>query len=144
MAISSIIICDSREQLAYQFKTSHTCGALKTGDYSLEGFEDKIAIERKTLEDLIGCLCSGRKRFERELARGQELDYFALVIECSFSDLVEGNYRSKMTPKSAIQSLLTFSVRYKLPIFFCDNRAYGQRVTESLLLKYAKELNLLM
>ena len=45
-----------------------------------------------------------------------------------------------MEPKAAIQSLLAFSVRYRLPIFFCEGREYGARVTESLLCKYAKEI----
>ena len=134
------IVTDSREQLPYSFETPSEVGALACGDYSVAGLENCVAVERKTLDDLIGCLTSGRDRFERELHRGRALDYFALVIEGSLSDLSNGNYRSKMLPKSAIQSLLAFSVRYRLPIFFCENRAYAQRVTESLLLKYAREI----
>lgn len=133
------LVCDSREQLAYQFKVPVACGTLGTGDYSIQGFEDKVAIERKTLDDLIGCLTIGRDRFERELIRGMDLEYFALVVETSLSDLANGNYRSKMTPKSAIQSLVAFSVRYKMPVWFAGNREYGQRLTESLLEKYLKE-----
>jgi ERCC4-type nuclease len=135
------IIIDSREQRPYKFQTPAIKGTLDTGDYSIVGLEHLIAIERKTLDDLIGCLCTGRERFERELHRGEALDYFAMVVECSLSDLVNGSYRSKMTPKSAIQSLMAFSVRYnRLPVFFAENREYGARVTESLLLKFAKEL----
>lgn len=135
------IIIDTREQNAYAFSTPSIRGTLKTGDYSAEGFEDKVAVERKELNDLIGCLTVGRDRFERELARGMEMDYFALVIECSLADLATGNYRSKMNPKSAVQSVLAFSIRYRLPVFFVGNRTYGARVTESLLLKYIKELD---
>lgn len=134
------IIIDTREQLPYRFQTPAVKGTLPTGDYSISGLEDLIAIERKTLDDLISCLCDGRERFERELYRGKALDYFAVIIESSFTDIVSGDYRSKMTPKSAIQSILVFSVRYRLPIFFVENRDYGARVTESLLLKYAREL----
>ena len=110
------------------------------GDYSIVGLEDHISIERKTVDDLIGCLTIGRERFVNELHKGKALDYFALVVEASLSDLANGHYRSKMVPKSAIQSLLAFSVRYRLPVFFCENRQYGQRVTESLLCKYAREV----
>jgi hypothetical protein len=35
---------------------------------------------------------------------------------------------------------MAFSVRYRLPAFFCESREYGQRITESLLCKYAREL----
>ncbi|PXF58871.1 MAG: hypothetical protein C4B58_05285 [Deltaproteobacteria bacterium] len=134
------IVIDSREKLPYRFKTSAVEGTLLTGDYSILGIENLIAVERKTLDDLVGCLCNGRERFERELHRGRALDFFAIVAECTLSDLVNGSYHSKMSPKAAIQSLLAFSIRYKLPIFFVENRSYGARVTESLLLKYGREL----
>jgi len=134
------IIIDTREQLPYEFQTTSVKGTLSTGDYSIFGLEDFIAIERKTLDDLIGSLCTGRQRFERELQRGKSLDYFAVIIESTLTDIVNGSYRSQMTPKSAIQSLLAFSVRYRLPLFFVDSRNYGARITECLLLKYAREM----
>lgn len=134
------IIIDSREQQPYTFETPNERGALETGDYSIQGLENRVAIERKTVDDLIGCLTTGRERFERELYRARSLDYFAVVIEGSLRELANGEYRSQMNPKSAIQSLLAFSVRYRLPVFFCENRSYGERVTESLLLKYHRQL----
>ena len=131
---------DTREQRPYQFDNPSEVGTIPVGDYSICGLENHIAIERKEANDLIGCLTGGRGRFERELHKGKALDYFALVVEISLSDLANGNYRSKMLPKSAIQSLLAFSIRYRLPIFFAENREYGQRITESLLLKFARDI----
>lgn len=131
---------DSREKLPYKFEAASEIGTVPIGDYSIFDFEDHIAIERKELNDLIGCLTNGRERFEKELHKGRALDYFALVIEASLSDLINGRYRSDMNPKSAIQSLLAFSVRYRLPIWFCESREYAQRITESLLCKYAREI----
>ena len=133
------IIVDTREQLPYKFKDSEV-GTIPIADYSACGLENYIAIERKELNDLIGCLTTGRERFERELFKGKALDYFALVIEASLKDLINHNYRSQMEPKSAIQSLVAFSVRYRLPIWFCESRKYAQRITESLLLKYGREI----
>jgi len=115
------IIIDTREQRPYKFKTTSKVGTIPIGDYSICGLEHLISVERKEINDLA-------------------LDYFCLVIEGSLSDLTNGRYRSKMLPNSAIQSLMAFSVRYRLPIFFCENRKYGARVTESLLLKYAREI----
>lgn len=134
------ILIDTREQRPYSFETENETGTLPTGDYSLVGAENLVSIERKSIDDLIGCLTTGRDRFERELYRGRALDYFALIVEVSLSDLSNGRYQSKMLPKAAIQSLLAFSIRYHLPIFFVENRRYGARVTESLLLKYTEEL----
>lgn len=134
------IVIDSREQLAYEFPNQATkVAVLPCGDYSLEGGEHLVAIERKTIGDVIACLTTGRERFERELHRGKALEYFCLVLECSLGELVNGRYHSKMNPNSAMQSLLAFSIRYRLPVFFCENRQYGQRITESVLLKYARE-----
>jgi ERCC4-type nuclease len=135
-----IVIIDSREQTPYEFKSPTEVAGLKTGDYSIKGLESWVAVERKTIGDLVACLTTGRERFERELHRGRGLDYFALVVEASLKDLAAGKYQSQMLPKAVIQSLMTFSVRYSLPVFFAENRFYGARVTESLLQKYYREM----
>ena len=135
-----IIVSDSREQKPYNFETETVTGTLATGDYSIQGLQDHIAIERKTIDDLIGCLTTGRDRFERELFRSRALDYFCLVVEASLKDIVTGAYRSEMSTRAAIQSLVAFSVRYRVPIWFAGNRQTGQMITESLLTKYVREV----
>ena len=134
-----MIRIDTREQLPYSFTTSAELGTLSVGDYSLSGLENTISLERKSLNDLVGSLTYERERFERELANAMPLEYFALVLECSLSDLVNKRYRSAASPKSIIQSLLTFSVRYRLPVWFAENRNYAQRLVESLLSKFERE-----
>ena len=135
-----IILTDSREQKPYSFETPSEVGTLKCGDYSLVGGEHLIGVERKTLDDLIGCLSKDRARFERELFKGKSLDYMALVIEGSLSDIIGHKYRSQMEPKAVIQSLIAFSIRYHLPVWFAGSREHGQRITASLLEKYAREV----
>ena len=135
------IVIDTREQdpLSFGFPTER--GTLVTGDYSVKGLERFVAIERKSVNDLVGCLKNGqRERFERELSRGRGLDYFALVLEADLASLAAGRYRSEMSPQSVVQSLLAFSVRYSLPIFFCPGREYAARVIESLLTKFVAEI----
>ncbi len=134
------ILTDSRENLPYAFSSPTEVIGLPVGDYSILGLEDYISIERKSICDLISSLTTGRDRFERELFKGKALDYFALVVEASLSDIINGRYRSEMQPKAAIQSLLAFSIRYRLPVWFAESREYGQRITESLLAKFAREL----
>jgi len=131
------ILIDTREQQPYQFDTPSQVGTLGVGDYSLVGGEHLITIERKSIDDLIGCLSKSRDRFERELFKGRAFEYMALVVEASLADIITHNYRSEMQPKAVIQSLIAFSVRYRLPVWFAGNRDYGQRLTESLLSKYA-------
>lgn len=94
---------DSREQKPYQFE-------LDFGDYPVDGLEHAIAIEQKSLPDLIQSLSRERERFEKELFRGLSLRYFSLVIEASLAEISSGNYRSQMNPRAAVQSLITFSI----------------------------------
>lgn len=56
-------------------------GTLKSGDYSLLGYETAVAVERKSLDDLYGTLGQGRERFERELVRLSSYRFAAVVIE---------------------------------------------------------------
>jgi DNA excision repair protein ERCC-4 len=139
-----IVIVDTREQLPYSFQTYpdvdvHT-GTLPTGDYSIPGFDDQIAIERKSLNDLIGCLKGdGRIRFEKELARARHYHLFCVVVEASFHHIGMKRYHSAMTPQAVFQSLAAFHVRYKIPFLFCGDRAGGQYQTYSLLSKFVYE-----
>lgn len=132
------ILADSREQLPYRFDGAVT-SKLDVGDYSIAGAEHLVSIERKSLDDLVGSLSRGRERFERELYRMRALDYGCLVVEASLQDIVQHRYRSEMSPASVVQSLVAFSIRYQLPIWFAGDRACGQRLTESILSKYHRE-----
>lgn len=138
------IIQDSREQCGYGFSRfpDVVCevGALETGDYSLPGFTDRIAIERKTLDDLIGCLSKDRERFEKELSRARNFEHFAVVIEASLPPIMAGRYRSRMNSNSVLQSIAAFSIRYGVAFLFCGDRPGGEFITYSLLSKYAAEI----
>ena len=65
-----VCIVDTREQLPLNLDPLRTEPAtLPTGDYSLKGLEHHVCIERKSLDDLLGCVGRDRERFERELHR---------------------------------------------------------------------------
>lgn len=136
------IITDTREQRPFTFGGQRyegviiQPGTLATGDYSLAGLEDKIAIERKALDDLIGCLTTDRSRFERELQRAAALDFFAVVIEGSLAGLLSGRYRSKMNPHAAFASCAAFMVRYRIPFIFANDRLTAEYFTYSFLRQY--------
>jgi len=140
------IVIDSREQAPFTFEGKDcevVTGALPTGDYSLCGLENEIAVERKSLSDLVGCLAGdGRARFERELARARGLDFFAVVIEAGFTELTGKQYRSAMNPHAAAQSVLTFQVRYGVPFFWAGSRSAAEYVTYWLLGKYLREMEI--
>ena len=121
------ILVDSREQKPFTFENERydvqiQPGTLTVGDYSLAGLQDKVAVERKSLPDLVQCLGRERERFERELQRGMALDAFTVVVEASWSDLASGNFRSRIHPHAACQSVLAFMARYRVPFLFAGSR----------------------
>ena len=122
------IIIDTREQTPFDFAgyTSNISSkALNTGDYSLEGFEDKITIERKSIGDLASCMTIGRDRFCRELERMREFESAAVIVEQPLNTITNGNYRSNLNPVSFEQSILSFIIKYRVPFLFGKNRKHA-------------------
>ena len=136
------IIVDSREQNPLDF-SKYDCvvevGSLVTGDYSLHGLESMIALERKSLPDLVASLSSGRDRFERELQRGSGLDHFAVIIEGSMEDVRAHNYRSQMAPHAVLQSVIAFQVRHGTPFVWAGCPAGAAYAVFWTLQKYLRE-----
>lgn len=130
------IVIDSREQTPFQFEgfkgkyhVETVRASLDSGDYSLAGFENAVAVERKELGDLIGCLSHDRDRFTRELARLRGYDSPAIVVEAPFSYIQGGRYRSKMNPDAAVQSLYSIMQEYRIPFFFAPDRGRAEHFT---------------
>jgi DNA excision repair protein ERCC-4 len=139
--IHPLLIQDTREQNGFGplFKSPYVIEGLTVGDYSIAGLQDRVAIERKSMSDLVGSLTHGRDRFERELARGRSLEYFAVVVEGSARAVLRGEYgRSQANPAAIWESIAAFNARY-CPFHFLGDRATAAKWTESVLLKFAKE-----
>lgn len=136
------ILIDSREQTPFAFHGERYKGistevtTLPTGDYSLKGLEDKVAIERKSMPDLVSCLGKQRERFLRELQRGKALEAFCVVIEGSFEQLAKGEYRSDINPHAACQSIAAFTARLGIPFFFAGSRAGAEYMAWSFLRQF--------
>ena len=133
------ILVDTRERLPLCFGAQPIrVTTLRTGDYSVEGLADVVSIERKSLADLFGCIGQSRKRFERELGRLAALKYGAIVIETSLGSVLAGPNYSQVHPNAAFGSLMAWSVRWRLPVFFCDSRELAAMTVMKLLEKCAK------
>jgi DNA excision repair protein ERCC-4 len=129
------VVVDCREQRPYRFGRS-VCQRLESGDYSLQGFEGRVAVERKSKTDAYSSLGRSRERFQREMERLSALDYAAIVVEASLADFLVPPVFSRLSPNSAICSLLAWSVLYGVHVFFVGNRRHGNNVTRQLLEKY--------
>lgn len=137
-----VIAVDRREQLPFPLLGFATMSkTLKTGDYSIIGYEDRVAVERKSYADAWGSMSEGRARFERCVRRLGELERAAIVIECSLSQLAEQPpYIQRCQPASVVGGLISWSCQHRVPVFFCDDRYRAERVTVRFLTAFWKHL----
>jgi ERCC4-type nuclease len=133
-----VVICDTREQenkhitkIFDRCNISHNSSCLKFADYSFfrkdtgETFDNSIVIERKnSIDELSGSLTVGRKRLEKEMQKAKDVNcrFILLIEDGSYDDILLHRYRSKLTPKSFLASLLTYQTRYNVSIIFMQNR----------------------
>ena len=105
-----VAIIDTREQAPLDLSPLRTeKGTLTTGDYSIKGLESEIAIERKSLPDLLGCVGRERERFDKEVKRLMAYPVRALVVEATWHELEAGHWRSSIPPSAAV-SMMFFKV----------------------------------
>lgn len=139
------ITVDRREQKPFTFEgasiyegTVTEPASLNVGDYSLRDMGDLVAVERKSLPDLVGCLAADRERFERELLRSRALESFCVVVEAPWESLAKGQYRSNLNPLAATQSIAAFMSRLKIPFWFAGSRAAAEFCTWSFLRQFTQ------
>lgn len=192
---SFTIICDTREQLSYDFKLygqKVIWKGIKTGDYScMTETEDYsisgICIERKSHADCYSSLGGGRERLESEFQRMSQFQYAAFVVEAGFIDInpfkdeirkrlssiealsdmstyqnrinnalneirtllrsIQTNSiltppeMSQMSPRSVVNSLLSWSQKYNVHVFFGGDRKHSEAIVYNLLEKFVINQN---
>jgi len=132
------VIVDTREQRPLDVSPLQAVtGTLSTGDYSVLGLERVVAVERKSLPDLLACCGTQRNRFQREVDRLLAFPTRCLVVESTWPHLERGNWRSKVTPASVVASLLGWQAA-GLPVLMCGNRQRAGRYVSRLLFLAAR------
>lgn len=95
------ILIDQREKQPWTFKDIRQkhpdCGIqtrsarLESGDYTLEGFEQRIAIERKSPRDVYITLQQNFDRFDNEFTRMNGMEAAWIVVEAPLARYAGGN-----------------------------------------------------
>ena len=135
-----IIVVDSREKDEYTFGDIVTIKQkLDAGDYSVAGLEDRIAIERKNIDDFVGTVIYHQHRFHEELVLLSHMDFSAIIVEASLKDILDHRYKSGVLPISVIGATVAIMVEYRIPIIFCGNRQLACHMTQSILQRYASK-----
>jgi DNA excision repair protein ERCC-4 len=79
-------VIDTRERHPLDLAPLRTITAtLTTGDYSIQGLESIVAIERKELGDLLSCVGVEHERFEREVQRLLAYPVRCIVVESTWA-----------------------------------------------------------
>jgi len=144
------IIVDGREQKdhAYGFESYPVDTVRKNlsdmgseGDYTIEGYEDRFSVERKSLNDFATCCGATREEhFEPQVQRADKrLDAYAVVIEAPKWKAEKGAYYSNINPNSVTGTAEKWPHKYNVEFHWCDDKYYAEVKTYQLL-AYWKDL----
>lgn len=100
--ILPVPIIDTREKIPYNFDSKYFAEAknlkLDTGDYSLVGFEDMVAIERKRdVSEIANNIVE--KRFEAWTSRLSQFKYPYIICEFDYDEIVNYPFHSNIPAK---------------------------------------------
>lgn len=121
------------------------------GDYTVRGpdgycYEKSCSVERKTGINWIMDVGTGRDRFKRSLAKMSAMAWPAVVIEEDWDKLAKPYLQKRgggktsfgrTHPNSVIGSLISWSQKYRMPIYTASNRIEAERVTRWILAMFA-------
>lgn len=131
-------VVDTREQTPVNLDPLRTvAGSLVTGDYSVVGLEHVVAVERKSLEDLLGCVGRERERFDRECQRLLAYQCRALVVESTWAAIEMGGWRSQVTPNQALGSLLGWACM-GIPVLMAGDHSRAGKFISRILFTAAR------
>ncbi len=101
------VVVDTREQRppAVDLLLPIIRAKLQTGDYSVQGLEHLVRVERKSLQDLVMSCGRERERFDRCIERLRGFELAVLVIEASESSVELKQFRGEMSPASILGSV---------------------------------------
>jgi len=144
------LIVDTREKKPFDFIGIHNrtiSRKLDTGDYSIEGYEDKITIDRKaTSAELAICLGSAKVRFYKELERMRSFDEAYIVCAFPLSHIHcfpthsgiprKFQRRVRIKPAFLLKSIREIEEEYGVEFIFCEDRDMAEYETYSILKNY--------
>lgn len=125
---------------------------IETGDYTIDGFEDMLCIERKaSVSEIANNI--GEKRFARQIERMEKIPYRYIVCEFTFEDVVQfpkgstiPKYKWKhlrINSKFIVKKLSEYENVYGIEIIYAGNRAAAKEITLQLMKDfYAKHSHL--
>jgi hypothetical protein len=114
------------------------------GDYSIEGFESLIHLERKSVTDCQSTVLAfggRRERFEHQLAVFDGLPWSAVIVEGTLADVVRtvqahGKKPVEELRKIVFHTLMAWQMDYRTPWFFCESRRMAETVAWRTMVRF--------
>jgi ERCC4-type nuclease len=143
------IIIDTREQQPWEFD-NHLTSKLKldTGDYSIQGLEHLLAIERKKSVAEIANNIS-EKRFDNVLDRLSKIPYKFMLMEFDLEDVYSFPIGSdipkklwpklKISPKYLLKYLTEIQLNYGIHIIYCGCKENAEKMAESIMKRVSEK-----
>lgn len=151
------VIKDTREQRGWHFISMGDCigmenKALKTGDYSLKGYEEFITIERKrSVEEIATNIGKKSKPFEAEMQRMSEIQHAYILCEFNVEELLNFPNSSTLSKKITSQvritgsfilkRLLEYQMKYNVKIIFCGSSHNAFVVAASIFKRMSEQID---
>lgn len=139
------IIIDTREQQPWVFNHYVTANKkLDTGDYSIEGLESLLAIERKkSVSEFANNITESR--FKDVIERLQNIKYSFLLLEFDLEDIliypVGSNVpkrmwdKIKISPAFIMKHILELQINHNIKVIFCGDSDNAEKMAEFILKK---------
>lgn len=136
------MVIDTREQEPYSFGCDVVRRKLEAGDYSVEGFEEQVAVERKSLADFVRTCIHDPARFARELDLLGRRSHACIVVEADLDDVLRGRAAETLrgaSPESMLGAAVYLTVWFGVPVFWCGSRQAARAFTEAYLRMAVRE-----
>jgi len=121
-----VVLVDTREQDPFPLHANHPNWiggerrvALRTGDYTVEGMEKFLALERKSLADVVACTVTRRARFLAACSRLARLRWKAILVEATLEDIKGGfefDVPSEVHPNAVCGTLDAIEAKFGIPV----------------------------
>lgn len=135
------IAIDTREQEPYGFSCATVRKTLAAGDYSVEGFETQVAVERKSMADFVHTVIRAFPRFAVELEKLAGMSAACVVVEADLDRVLRGlesNALRGVRPTAVLGAALHVTLRYRVPVFWCGSRQAACAWTEGFLRSFVR------
>lgn len=136
------IVIDTREQQPYEFACATVRRKLDAGDYSVEGHEHPVAVERKSLTDFVHTVIHDFDRFAIELAKLAALRCACVVVEADLDDVMQGLAADKLrsaAPRAVLGAALHIAIHHRVPIYWCGSRQTACAFTDGFLRTFVRD-----